>query len=118
MACRRVRGGREGECAGLIGGPGVAPELLPTIFERFARADTSRSRIAGSTGLGLAIVTAVVQAHSGTVEVTSRPGQTAFLVRLPLTDRPGPPQLATSRTRPTTDRTDAFSVLVPGAESA
>ena len=65
-------------------GPGVPPAILPTVFERFARADTSRSRAAGSTGLGLAIVTAVVQAHGGTVEVTSRPGQTAFLVHLPL----------------------------------
>ena len=116
----RVTAGADGAAvlAILDNGPGVAPELLPTIFERFARADTSRSRIAGSTGLGLAIVTAVVQAHSGTVEVTSRPGQTAFRVRLPLTDRPSPPQLATSMTRSTTDRTDAFSVLAPGAESA
>ena len=65
-------------------GPGVPPAILPTVFERFARADTSRSRAAGSTGLGLAIVTAVVQSHGGTVEVTSRPGETAFLVHLPL----------------------------------
>ena len=65
-------------------GPGVPPAILPTIFERFARADTSRSRAAGSTGLGLAIVTAVVQAHRGTVEVTSQPGQTTFVVHLPL----------------------------------
>ena len=65
-------------------GPGVPAAILPTIFERFARADTSRSRAAGSTGLGLAIVTAVVHSHGGTVEVTSRPGETAFLVHLPL----------------------------------
>ena len=65
-------------------GPGIAPEIVPTIFERFARGDGSRTRAAGSTGLGLAIVQAIVQAHGGTVAVTSRPGQTAFLVRLPV----------------------------------
>ena len=71
-------------------GPGIAPELLPDVFERFARADTSRSRAAGSTGLGLAIVRAVVDAHTGTVAVDSRPGRTAFTVRLPLADVPAP----------------------------
>ncbi|HEX3780087.1 MAG TPA: HAMP domain-containing sensor histidine kinase [Pseudonocardiaceae bacterium] len=65
-------------------GPGIPPEVLPNIFERFARGDTSRSRAAGSTGLGLAIVSAVVTAHHGTVAVTSRPGHTQFTVRLPL----------------------------------
>jgi two-component system OmpR family sensor kinase len=64
-------------------GPGIPPGLLPEIFERFARGDTSRSRAAGSTGLGLAIVAAVVEAHHGRVEVTSRPGQTSFTVWLP-----------------------------------
>jgi len=64
-------------------GPGIPPELLPTVFERFARGDSSRSRAAGSTGLGLAIVQAIVAAHGGTVEVSSRPGETAFGVRLP-----------------------------------
>lgn len=68
-------------------GPGVPGELLPTVFERFARGDGSRSRAAGSTGLGLAIVAAVVAAHGGTVDVISRSGQTAFLVRLPLLER-------------------------------
>jgi two-component system, OmpR family, sensor kinase len=64
-------------------GPGIPPDLLPEVFDRFARGDTSRSRAAGSTGLGLAIVAAVVEAHRGSVEVTSRPGHTAFTVRLP-----------------------------------
>ncbi len=66
-------------------GPGIPAELLPHVFERFARGDKSRSRFAGSSGLGLAIVTSVVTAHGGAVDVTSRPGQTAFLVRLPAT---------------------------------
>ncbi|MCK9895645.1 HAMP domain-containing sensor histidine kinase [Frankia sp. AgB32] len=66
-------------------GPGISPELLPQVFERFARGDSSRSRAAGSTGLGLAIVSAVVEAHHGRVEAQSRPGRTAFIVRLPQT---------------------------------
>ena len=64
-------------------GPGIDPTVLPTVFERFARGDSSRSRVAGSTGLGLAIVEAVVTAHGGTVSVESSPGGTVFTVRLP-----------------------------------
>jgi two-component system OmpR family sensor kinase len=64
-------------------GPGIPPDLLPEVFERFARGDSSRSRAAGSTGLGLAIVAAVVSAHHGTVEVSSAPGNTRFTVTLP-----------------------------------
>jgi two-component system OmpR family sensor kinase len=64
-------------------GPGIPAELLPEVFERFARGDSSRSRAAGSTGLGLSIVAAVVAAHRGSVTVTSRPGHTDFAVRLP-----------------------------------
>jgi two-component system OmpR family sensor kinase len=64
-------------------GPGIAPDLLPHVFERFARGSTSRSRDNGSTGLGLAIVRAVVAAHHGTVDVASEAGRTAFTVRLP-----------------------------------
>ncbi|MCI2238996.1 HAMP domain-containing histidine kinase [Paenibacillus sp. TRM 82003] len=64
-------------------GPGIAPDLLPHVFERFARGDSSRSRAAGSTGLGLAIVQAVVASHHGEVAVDSRPGRTAFRVSLP-----------------------------------
>ena len=64
-------------------GPGIAPELLPTLFERFTRGDDSRSRLAGSTGLGLAIVAAIIGAHGGTVTATSEPGHTVFRVELP-----------------------------------
>ena len=65
-------------------GPGIPPDLLPEVFERFARGDVSRSRAAGGTGLGLAIVAGVVEAHHGGVEVASEPGRTAFTVRLPI----------------------------------
>ena len=65
-------------------GPGISPGLLPVLFERFARGDGSRSRATGSTGLGLAIVAAVVEAHNGAVSVESRPGDTRFVVRIPL----------------------------------
>ena len=69
-------------------GPGIAPELLPHVFERFARGSASRSREHGSTGLGLSIVDAVVAAHGGRVQVRSRPGRTEFTVRLPMVGRP------------------------------
>ncbi len=100
-------------------GPGIPQGLLPHVFERFARGDTSRTRAAhgrpgtavqspaqssgqaggaggpASTGLGLAIVHAIVHAHGGSVDVSSRPGRTAFVLRLPA---PGA-QAATARGR-------------------
>lgn len=66
-------------------GPGLAPEQAERVFERFYRADPSRSREDGGTGLGLAIVAALVAAHEGRVEVDSTPGEGAvFRVLLPL----------------------------------
>ncbi|MFC5719910.1 sensor histidine kinase [Streptomyces gamaensis] len=64
-------------------GPGIPGDLLPHVFERFARGDASRSRAAGGSGLGLAIVRAVVAAHGGRAEVRSAPGRTVFTVELP-----------------------------------
>ncbi|OIK05877.1 two-component sensor histidine kinase [Streptomyces monashensis] len=64
-------------------GQGIPAELLPHVFERFARGDSARSRATGSTGLGLAIVQAVATAHGGAVTVDSVPGRTVFTVRLP-----------------------------------
>jgi two-component system, OmpR family, sensor kinase len=70
-------------------GRGIPPEVADRVFERFARGDASRRRTpdagtGGSTGLGLAIVAAVVDAHHGSVAVSSQPGHTQFRVRLPL----------------------------------
>jgi len=67
-------------------GQGVTPEDLPHIFERFFRADKSRSRANGRAGLGLAICKAIMDAHGGSIEVASEPGEgTAFAVHLPAT---------------------------------
>ncbi|RRQ80453.1 two-component sensor histidine kinase [Streptomyces griseofuscus] len=72
-------------------GPGIPAELLPHVFERFARGDSARTRATGSTGLGLAIVQAVAAAHDGAVSVRSAPGRTVFTLRLPaLGTRSGP----------------------------
>jgi two-component system OmpR family sensor kinase len=65
-------------------GQEIAPEDLPHIFDRFYRADKSRARAEGRFGLGLAICKAVVQAHGGTIQVSSAPGQgSTFEVWLP-----------------------------------
>ncbi|UXA05833.1 HAMP domain-containing histidine kinase [Mycobacterium sp. SMC-2] len=69
-------------------GPGIEPELLPRLFERFARAHNSRINSTG-TGLGLAIVSSIVKAHHGSVTAESTEGRTVFRVRIPMIDGPG-----------------------------
>ncbi|MFG2794881.1 sensor histidine kinase [Streptomyces sp. NPDC048419] len=69
-------------------GPGIPAGLLPTVFQRFTRADASRTRATGGSGLGLAIAAAITQAHGGRIEAESGPGRTEFAVRLPAA--PGP----------------------------
>lgn len=59
-------------------GPGIAPEVLPRLFTRFARGPE------GGTGLGLAIAKQIAEAHGGQIRVASRPGETRFTVFLPL----------------------------------
>jgi len=66
-------------------GSGIAAKDLPYVFERFYRADRSRSRATGGAGLGLAIVRQLVQAHGGQIEVESEAGQGArFIFTLPV----------------------------------
>lgn len=65
-------------------GPGIPPEEAEKVFERFYRADTSRTRETGGTGLGLAIVAAIVDQHSGTIRVEQTEGGGAtMVVRIP-----------------------------------
>jgi len=70
-------------------GPGLSPEQADRVFERFYRADTSRSRDAGGAGLGLSIVAGIVAAHDGRVTVETGEGEgTVFRVELPLATDP------------------------------
>jgi two-component system, OmpR family, sensor kinase len=72
-------------------GPGLSEDERHRIFQRFFRADPSRSRDHGGAGLGLAIVDAIVRAHGGTVTVSTAPsGGAEFTVRLPAADAPTP----------------------------
>ncbi len=77
------------ECLAVVNisdtGIGMSPETQPYIFDRFYRADSSRSRHTGGAGLGLSLVTAIVQQHGGQVGVTSTPNAgSTFTVSLPL----------------------------------
>ncbi|MEU8678766.1 HAMP domain-containing sensor histidine kinase [Streptomyces sp. NPDC048560] len=70
-------------------GPGILPDVLPHIFDRFYKADAARVRTAGS-GLGLAITQENVRLHGGTVRAANGPGGGAvFTVEIPLATRPG-----------------------------
>jgi two-component system sensor histidine kinase BaeS len=69
-------------------GSGIAAEDLPNVFDRFYRADAARQRTnsgGGGSGLGLAIAKAIIEAHGGTIAVTSAAGEgTTFTIKLPI----------------------------------
>ncbi len=91
-------------------GPGVPPELAPTLFERFVRGAGDRG---GSFGLGLAIVKAVAESHGGSVELQSPPGGGArFVVTLPLHEEPATPVATSPASEP---RAADGERLAPGA---
>lgn len=70
-------------------GPGIPPEAIERVFERFYRVDKARSREQGGTGLGLSIVKHIVQSHGGRVWAASEPGKsTTFYFTLPLAEIP------------------------------
>ncbi|MET4157428.1 ATP-binding protein [Agromyces sp. PvR057] len=74
-------------------GEGIPPQIREKIFQRFWRADTSRTRETGGSGLGLAIVSSIVAAHNGAVDVIETPGGGAtFRVLLPLAGSAAAPQ--------------------------
>jgi signal transduction histidine kinase len=84
---RAVEGAKDSEVAITVRdtGEGISPEHLPYIFERFYRADKSRSRATGGTGLGLSIAKQLVEAHGGRISVESQMGQGAiFTFTLPV----------------------------------
>ena len=78
-------GKREARIAVRDRGPGIAPEHLPRLTERFYRVDVSESRAQGGTGLGLALVKHILNRHGGRLTIESAPGQGAtFTVHLPI----------------------------------
>ena len=80
----RPTGGEQVEVFVRDDGPGIPPEALPRVFERFYRVDKARSREQGGTGLGLSIVKHLVQSHQGRVWAESQLGQGAtFYFTLP-----------------------------------
>jgi signal transduction histidine kinase len=80
-----TRSGGHGLVSVTDDGPGVPPSERLSIFDRFVRLDSPRSRDAGGSGLGLAIVAQIAEAHHGTVEVDeSFSGGARFVFRVPL----------------------------------
>lgn len=90
------REGGYGQISIIDHGEGIPPQLREKIFQRFWRADTSRTRETGGSGLGLAIVAGIVAAHEGHVEALETPGGGAtFRVSLPLLPRTEEPEEST-----------------------
>jgi two-component system, OmpR family, phosphate regulon sensor histidine kinase PhoR len=83
IACRKVEG--QAELSVSDRGPGIAPEHIPRLTERFYRVNVQESRSRGGTGLGLAIVKHILNRHRGRLQITSEIGKgSSFTIRLPL----------------------------------
>ncbi len=79
-----VNAAGEGEFTVTDTGPGISPEHIPRLTERFYRVDRSRSRETGGTGLGLAIVKHVANRHQANLVIESTPGRgSTFILRFP-----------------------------------
>ncbi len=98
------REGGYGQLSIVDHGEGIPPQLREKIFQRFWRADTSRTRDTGGSGLGLAIVAGIVTNHDGHVEVVETPGGGAtFRVSLPLLPNEPGSESSTGAPLPATD---------------
>ncbi|TNJ66031.1 HAMP domain-containing protein [Paenibacillus hemerocallicola] len=92
IAITREKGGKEADVLLRIAiadnGPGISPEHLPNLFNRFYRTDEARTRNSGGMGLGLSIAKQFVLAHEGTIDVQSIVGEgTTVIVTLPSTSQ-------------------------------
>jgi signal transduction histidine kinase/CheY-like chemotaxis protein len=129
----RLRGSPDGvEVEVMDSGPGIHPDFLPHVFERFRQADSTASRAHGGLGLGLAIVRHLVELHGGTVRAENRGDRegSVFTVRLPLAaDREDaappaaggaapPPRLDGLRVLAVDDDDDALELLTLALERA
>ena len=86
MSLRRVNGAAEFTITNT--GPGIPPELLPRVFDRFFRCDPAHSPTVDGCGLGLSIAQWIVSAHAGTIQIESVPAETTTVtVRLPLASK-------------------------------
>lgn len=92
LAIRAVRHGHNLRIDIADRGPGIDPDHLEHIFDRFYRSDAGRDRTGGGTGLGLAIARSIVEAHDGTIRITSSPDTgTTIVFTLPVR---GPQELS------------------------
>jgi signal transduction histidine kinase len=119
----RVRAFTDGEQVVLCiedSGIGIAPELLPRIYELFAQAKQTAERGSGGLGLGLSIVKSLVEQHGGEVRARSDgPGRgSKFEVRLPALEGVGPPQLSTEKLNPSPLPLGARILIVDDNEDA